>query len=134
RMKQKTRYNLRLAERKGVQVRLGSVDDVDLLYSMYAQTSIRDHFVIREAGYYRSLWSSFIQAGMAEPLIAEVEGVPAAALILFRFGHKAWYLYGMSLDLHREKMPNYLLQWEAVRRSKAAGCTVYDLWGAPDEF
>jgi len=40
----------------------------------------------------------------------------------------------MSFEAHREKMPNYLLQWEAIRRAKARGCSVYDLWGAPDEF
>ncbi|NLG71663.1 MAG: aminoacyltransferase [Chloroflexi bacterium] len=134
RMKQKTRYNVRLAVRKGVQVRPGGLEDLDLLYRMYAHTSLRDGFVIRPAGYYHQVWSAFIQAGMAEPLVAEVEGEPVAALVLFCFARKAWYLYGMSLDAHREKMPNYLLQWEAMRRAKAAGCRVYDLWGAPDEF
>jgi lipid II:glycine glycyltransferase (peptidoglycan interpeptide bridge formation enzyme) len=63
-----------------------------------------------------------------------VDGEAVAALIVFRFCGKAWYLYGMSRSLHREKMPNYLLQWEAMRRAKAAGCTVYDLWGAPEVF
>ena len=41
---------------------------------------------------------------------------------------------GMSRDEHREKMPNYLLQWEAIRRAKALGCKIYNLWGAPNEF
>ena len=71
---------------------------------------------------------------VAEALIAEVDGEPVAAVIIFRFAGKAWYLYGMSRTAHRDKMPNYLLQWEAIKRAKAAGCTVYDLWGAPDEF
>ena len=75
-----------------------------------------------------------MQVGMAEPLIAEVEGQPVAGVIVFRFAGRAWYLYGMSRELHREKMPNYLLQWEAMQRAKAAGCLSYDLWGAPDEF
>lgn len=138
RMKQKTRYNIRLAQRKGVTVRLGSREDLDLLYQMYAETSLRDGFVIREEGYYRAVWDSLMAAGLAEPLIAEVEGEavdPAvAAVIVFRFGRTAWYQYGMSLDRHRERMPNYLLQWEAMLRAKAHGCQVYDLWGAPDEF
>ena len=69
-----------------------------------------------------------------EPLIAEAAGEPVAAVIIYRFAGRAWYLSGMSLDAHREKMPNYLLQWEAMRRAKAAGCTVYDLWGAPEAF
>jgi lipid II:glycine glycyltransferase (peptidoglycan interpeptide bridge formation enzyme) len=57
-----------------------------------------------------------------------------AGLLLFHFGQRAWYLYGMSSELEREKMPNYLLQWEAIRRAQALGCQVYDLWGAPDIF
>lgn len=133
-MKQKTRYNIRLAQRKGVIVRAGNVDDLPALYRMYAQTSLRDGFVIRDEGYYTDVWTTFMRAGMAEPLIAEVDGELVAAVIVFRFADKAWYLYGMSIEKHRNKMPNYLLQWEAIRRAKTAGCQVYDLWGAPDVF
>ena len=56
------------------------------------------------------------------------------AVSLFYFAGQAIYLFGMSRDEHREKMPNYLLQWEAIRRAKALGCRIYNLWGAPDEF
>jgi lipid II:glycine glycyltransferase (peptidoglycan interpeptide bridge formation enzyme) len=134
RMRQKTRYNVRLAERKGVSVRLGDLDDLGLLYRMYAETSVRDGFVIRSEDYYRQVWGDFHRAGMADLLIAEVDGEPVAGLILFSFGGRAWYLYGMSRDLHRDKMPNYLLQWEAMKQAKARGCRIYDLWGAPDDF
>ena len=134
RMKQKTRYNIRLAERKGVRVRAGGPDDLPLLYRMYAETSVRDGFVIRGAEYYQTLWREFMERGLAEPLIAEVEGEPVAGIFLFYFANRAWYLYGMSREAHREKMPNYLLQWEAMRRAKSRGCTQYDLWGAPDVF
>ncbi len=134
RMKQKTRYNLRLAEKKGVTVRRGSPADLSEVYRMYAETSVRDGFVIRSEGYYRHAWESFLKAGLAEILLAEVEGKPVAGLILFFFGGRAWYLYGMSRDVHREKMPNYLLQWEAMRSAKDHGCLQYDLWGAPDTF
>jgi peptidoglycan pentaglycine glycine transferase (the first glycine) len=133
-MKQKTRYNIRLAARKGVEVRLGAQPDLDLLFEMYAETSIRDGFVIRPPGYYRHVWGQFVRAGLAQPLIAEVAGEPVAAVIVFAFGSTAWYLYGMSRQAHREKMPNYLLQWEAIRWARARGCLRYDLWGAPDTF
>jgi peptidoglycan pentaglycine glycine transferase (the first glycine) len=63
-----------------------------------------------------------------------VEGEPVAGMVIFRFAGKTWYLYGMSRWLHRDKMPNYLLQWEAIKKAKAAGCDTYDLWGAPDNF
>jgi len=135
-MKQKTRYNIRLAGRKSVIVRVGTKDDLPALYKMYAETSVRDGFVIRDEGYYQTVWRTFMDAKMptCEPLIAEVDGEAVAAIFVFYFAGRAYYLYGMSREIHREKMPNYLLQWEAMRRAKAAGCHVYDLWGAPDEF
>ena len=133
-MKQKTRYNLRLAERKGVRVRRGGSADFSSLYSMYAETSARDSFVIRSEEYYRTVWDSFFEAGILLPLVAEVEDQAVAGLMLFIFGSQSWYLYGMSRSMARDWMPNYLLQWEAIKASQAAGCEVYDLWGAPDEF
>lgn len=133
-MKQKTRYNLRLAERKGVKIRHGGPQDFSMLYRMYAETSVRDGFVIRSEAYYRAVWERFSAAGMLTPLIADVDGEPVAGLMLFIFGRQSWYLYGMSRDKAREWMPNYLLQWDAIKTSKLAGCVTYDLWGAPDEF
>lgn len=133
-MKQKTRYNVRLAGRKGVTVRHGGVEVFETLYTMYAHTAVRDGFAIRGRDYYLSVWRTFLDAGLLTPLVAEVEGQPVAGLMLFHFGGRAWYLYGMSTDAHREKMPTYLLQWEAIRRAKQLGCKIYDMWGAPDEF
>jgi peptidoglycan pentaglycine glycine transferase (the first glycine) len=141
-MKQKTRYNINLALRKGVSIRTGKPTDIDMLIRMYAETSIRDGFVIRNDTYYREVWNTFIlnqqtekyDQPFAEALVADVNGESVAGVIIFHFARKAWYLYGMSRMLHRDKMPNYLLQWEAIKHAKAAGCAVYDLWGAPDEF
>jgi peptidoglycan pentaglycine glycine transferase (the first glycine) len=139
RMKQKTRYNVRLAEKKGVNLRVGNLDDLPMLYKMYAETSVRDGFVIRDENYYKTVWGTFMRSAasgqpFAVPLIAEVDGEPVAAIFLFMFAGRAWYVYGMSRDAHREKMPTYLLQWEAMKHAKSAGCAVYYLWGAPDEF
>jgi peptidoglycan pentaglycine glycine transferase (the first glycine) len=133
RMKPKTRYNVRLAQRRGVSVRAGTSDDLDLLYDMYAETSVRDGFVIRPRAYYRRAWDEFLAAGLAQPLVAEVEGIPVAGLIVYRFADRAWYLYGMSRDQHRERMPNHALQWAAIDWARRSGCAAYDLWGAPDE-
>jgi lipid II:glycine glycyltransferase (peptidoglycan interpeptide bridge formation enzyme) len=133
-MKSKTRYNVRLAGRKGVRVRLGDLDDLPRLYEMYAETAARDDFIIRPLDYYRHAWGDFISAGLAQPFVAEFEGEILAALILFRFGRVAWYMYGASSDRYRNTMPNHLLQWEAMRWAKRQGCTLYDLWGAPDEL
>ncbi|MEA2007579.1 MAG: peptidoglycan bridge formation glycyltransferase FemA/FemB family protein [Chloroflexota bacterium] len=143
RMNSKTRYNIRLAGRKGVKVRVGDRDDLDMLYKMYAETSVRGGFTIREQDYYQAVWEEFLPSGVetgskpvpiAEPLIAEVDGEAVAGAVIFRFGKQAWYLHGMSTLEHREKMSPHLIQWEAMRWAKEAGCTVYDMWGAPDVF
>jgi lipid II:glycine glycyltransferase (peptidoglycan interpeptide bridge formation enzyme) len=133
-MKQKTRYNVRLAARRGVEIRPAGESDFEELYQMYAETSARDGFVIRDKGYYLSLWKKFWDEGLLDPLIAEVEGEAVGAVVIFRFAKTAIYMHGMSTNAHRKRMPNYLLQWEAMRRAKAAGCSEYDLWGAPDHF
>jgi len=134
RMKQKTRYNVKLATKKGVVIRQGSEKDFDQLFQLYAQTSLRDGFAIRGKQYYFDVWSRFISAGMATPFLAEYEGEILGGLFLFWFGKKSWYLYGMSSEAHRDLMPNYGLQWSAIQFARQQGCEIYDLWGAPDHF
>jgi peptidoglycan pentaglycine glycine transferase (the first glycine) len=131
-MKPKTRYNIRLAEKHGVQVEAGGCEDLPLFYAMYAETSERDGFLIRHFPYYRQAWGSFIQADRAQMFLARVGEETVAGLILFCFSGRAWYFYGASRSAHREAMPNHLLQWHAIRWAKAQGCTTYDFWGAPD--
>ena len=133
-MKSKTRYNVRLAGRKGVVVRRGTEADFELLNNMYAETAVRDGFAIRCPEYYSSVWQTFYRSGRLTPLIADVEGQAVAGLMLFDFGGTAYYLHGMSRDQHRNLMPTYLLQWEAMRIAKEKGCHTYDMWGAPDTF
>jgi lipid II:glycine glycyltransferase (peptidoglycan interpeptide bridge formation enzyme) len=133
-MKPKTRYNIRLAARKGVNVRPGAGADFQSLYRMYAETSLRDGFAIRPYAYYADAWDAYVQAGLGQPLVAEVEGQAVAGAVILRHAGTATYLYGMSRELHREKMPNHLLQWEAIRWARAQGCHTYDFWGAPDSF
>ncbi len=133
-MKQKTRYNVRLAQRRGVRVRAGDEADLPAFYRLYVHTGKRDGFLVRPYAYYETVWVTFLRAGLAHLLLAEVEGEAVAGLILFRFGDTAWYFYGASADAHRERMPNYLLQWEAIRWARAQGCRRYDFWGAPDEL
>ncbi len=133
-MKAKTRYNIRLAERKGVVVTAGGVDDLPAFYQLYAETSRRDGFLIRDFAYYRSVWERFLEAERGLLLLAHAEGQLLAGLFLFIFGQRAWYIYGASSSNMRHLMPNYLLQWEAMREARRRGCTAYDLWGAPDEL
>lgn len=136
-MKPKWRYNIRLAERRGVQVRVGGVDDLPAFYALYVETGGRDGFIVRPFEYYAATWQRFMQpadaqAPWAELLLADVAGDMVAGLMLFGFGGTAWYLYGASSERQRATMPNHLLQWTAMQRARAHGCEVYDLWGAPD--
>jgi lipid II:glycine glycyltransferase (peptidoglycan interpeptide bridge formation enzyme) len=133
-MKPKWRYNIRLAERKGVHVRDGVAGDLPTFYAMYIETGTRDGFLVRPYEYYRNVWERFLEEGLAHLLLAEVEGHAVAGIILFRFGPTAWYFYGASTDQARDLMPNHALQWAAMRWAKHAGCTRYDWWGAPDNL
>jgi peptidoglycan pentaglycine glycine transferase (the first glycine) len=136
-MHQKTRYNIRLAARKGVVVRKGTVNDLPAFYALTQVTGARDGFGVHSAEYYRAAFELFVPRGRARLLVAEVheagiEPEPTAAIMVFAFGGKAWYMYGASGDAHRERMPNHALQWEAIRWSKSKGCATYDFWGVPD--
>ncbi len=133
-MKQKTRYNIRLAMRRGVVVRSGGHADLPTFYSLYSATAERDGFIIRPFSYYRRVWETFLDADLGHLLLAEVKGEPVAGVFLFRFADRAWYFYGASASRYRKLMPNYLLQWEAIRWAKVQGCSIYDLWGAPTEL
>jgi len=133
-MKSKWRYNIRLAERKGVTIRCGSIEDIASFYQMYAETAARDGFLIRPESYYRDVWQQFLTTGQAEMLLASVEEQIVGGLILFIFGPIASYMYGASTGQQRQLMPNHLLQWAAICRARERGCTTYDMWGAPDVF
>jgi peptidoglycan pentaglycine glycine transferase (the first glycine) len=131
RMKQKTRYNIRLAEKKGVTVR--AWDDVGSFHQMMLLTGERDQFGVHSLEYYERAYDLLHPKQKGELLLAEYEGKPLAALFVARNGNRAYYLYGASRDEDRNRMPTYLLQWEAMKWAKARGCEEYDLWGAPDE-
>ncbi len=131
RMKQKCRYNLRLAEKKGVTVRPWG--DIPAFHRMLLLTGGRDGFGVHSQAYYQKAYDLFHPAGLCELLVAEYEGRLLAALMVFAHGRRAWYVYGASTDEQRNLMPAYLLQWEAMRWARAKGCIEYDLWGVPDE-
>jgi peptidoglycan pentaglycine glycine transferase (the first glycine) len=133
-MSQNTRRKVRTGEKKGVTIRPATLDDLDTLYALYAVTGSRDHFLIRPREYYLHEWRYLMQAGLAHALLAEADNKPIAHVLLFHFGQKCWYFYGASSNEERERMPNYALQWEAMKWAKAQGYTTYDMWGAPNHF
>lgn len=131
-MKSKTRYNIRLAEKKGVAVRLGTAEDVPIFNRLIQTTGRRNEFGVHEPAYYQTAYELFSPDGVGL-FIAEYEGTPLAAIMVFVHGTQAAYLYGASSDAERQRMPTYAVQWAAMRWAREKGCTSYDMWGVPDE-
>jgi peptidoglycan pentaglycine glycine transferase (the first glycine) len=134
-MSQSTRRKIRQSEKRDVQVR-STTDETELrtLYTIYAETGDRQEFTIRPWTYYQRLWTSFLQAGLAHVLVAEHNGTILSGAVLFHFGQRVWYFYGMSSNEERDRQPNYAVQWAAIQWAKAQGYRTYDWWGAPNEF
>lgn len=135
RMKSKWRYNIRLAEKKGVEVRRCGAEAIDAFYSLYETTSRRDGIAIHRKGYYQDLLrrsqASCPTDARVDLYVASYQDEPLAAIITLFAEGEAVYLYGASSNNHRNLMPAYLLQWHAMQDAKAAGCQVYDMYGIP---
>jgi lipid II:glycine glycyltransferase (peptidoglycan interpeptide bridge formation enzyme) len=131
RMKQKTRYNIRLAQKKDIIVEPSM--DIAEFHALMQTTGNRDGFGVHSQNYYQTAYDIFHSIGKCELLVARYQGKALAALMLFWRGERSWYLYGASSDEERNRMPAYALQWEAMRWAANQGCKEYDLWGIPDE-
>jgi lipid II:glycine glycyltransferase (peptidoglycan interpeptide bridge formation enzyme) len=131
RMKQKTRYNIRLAEKKDVHI--VQSDDLETFSQLMQTTGARDEFGVHPGSYYRRVYELFHPSGACELFLATYQDQPLAAIMVFKKGKRAWYFYGASNNQERNRMPTYLLQWEAMRWAAQAGCSEYDLWGVPDQ-
>lgn len=130
-MRQKTRYSVRLAERRGVEIRRHAPYDGALrdFYALLRETSDRNDFGIHAESYYGDFVQIFGERAFF--VMAYVEGVPAAGLIAARFGKSAIYMYGASSTEHRAHGAAFALQFEAMRWARDHGCETYDLWGIP---
>jgi lipid II:glycine glycyltransferase (peptidoglycan interpeptide bridge formation enzyme) len=134
-MKPKTRYNIRLAAKKGVSVSRGTEEDFEDWYRLYLETSHRDRIAIHSKGYYAGLLRMCSERSgngpVAKLLLArDGEELLAGNIVLF-WKTSAVYLTGASSGRKRNLMPTYALQWEAMKMAKEAGCTSYDLYGIP---
>lgn len=126
---QKWRYNIRLAERKGVTVRPAQTkDDLRSFYRVLKETAERDHFLIRGYEYFDKIWEAMVP-NLARYFIVEYEGQVVAGSLAMIMGEKAWYLYGASSNSYRSVMPNYLMQWQMIKWAKSNDCRLYDFRG-----
>lgn len=123
----KTRYNIRLAQRRGVTIREGTVDELPIFREMMLETASRDGFSAKSVAFYQALLESFGEDGSL--LFAEKDGQILAGAIQITQGASSWYVYGCSFNQGREHMPNYLMQWEMICRALRRGCKIYDFRG-----
>lgn len=132
-MKEKWRYNIRLAGRKGVTVRKGDGQaDLDTFYRLYEVTSERDQFFINNKKHYEDVMRLYREGDRAALFLAEYEGKAIAGIIVLRLGHWSWYMFGASSNEQRNLMPNHLLQWTAMQWARSHGCWYYNFRGIPE--
>ena len=125
---QKTRYNIRLAIKKGVEIREGTRDDLKEFYKIMVETGERDNFIIRPLEYFEKMYDELAPKHM-KLLMAYHDGQAISGIIPIMYGSKTWYLYGASSNVHRNLMPNYLLQWTMIQEAIKNGCDMYDFRG-----
>jgi len=126
----KTRYNVRLATKKGVTIKEGNREDLKDFHKIMVTTGIRDGFITRSLEYFERMYDQMAPKHM-KLLMAMAEGKPISGVIVITYGNKTWYLYGASSNEHRNLMPNYLLQWEMIKIALKNKSDIYDLRGVP---
>ncbi|MBR6402384.1 MAG: peptidoglycan bridge formation glycyltransferase FemA/FemB family protein [Eubacterium sp.] len=126
---QKTRYNTRLATKKGVEVKEGTRDDLKIFHNIMIETGKRDDFLARPLSYFEKMYDELVPGGHMKLLMAYHEGQPISGIIPIMYGNKTWYLYGASSNSKRNVMPNYLLQWTSIQEAIDAGHEMYDFRG-----
>ena len=124
----KTRYNIRLATKKGVTVKEGNKEDLKDFHRIMVETGQRDGFIIRPLEYFEKMYDCLAPDHM-KVLMAYYEGKPISGVIPIMYGNKTWYLYGASSNAYRNVMPNYLLQWEMIKLAIARKDDIFDLRG-----
>ncbi len=126
-MHQKTRYNIGLAEKRGVRVE--GKNDIDAFFKLLETTTARDGFHMHPRVHYETILTTLD----AKLFFATHNGQPLATALVAFFGSTAYYLHGASANEHRDVMAPYALHWEIMREAKRRGCTAYDLWGVDEK-
>ena len=129
---QKWRYNIRLATKKGVEVRICGKEMVPDFARIMVETGLRDNFATRPPEYFSAMLDNFGER--CRLYMAFYEDKPIAGTLAIHYGDKVWYLYGASSNEYRNLMPNYLLQWRMIQWAIETGCRVYDFRGVSGDI
>ena len=128
------RRKVRIARDKaGVEVKIGTREDLPEFHKIMVETGLRDKFVVRTLDYFEKMYDCFAPENL-RLYCAYLDGKMIAGTIAILYGDKVWYLYGASSNDNRKAMPNYLLQWEMMRWSIEAGCKIYDFRGVSGDI
>ncbi len=132
-MKPKTRYNIKLALKKGVEVHSAGIGGLDVWYELYKETAIRNGLHINDKVFFYSVFASKLESEnddvLVDLLVSYYDNRPLAAMFLLVSCQRATYLYGASSSERRDLMPTYALQWRAMQLAKSYGCIEYDMFG-----
>ena len=130
------RRNIRKAEKLGVEVDLGSREDLALFHPVYVETAERDGFTPRGLGYFQRMWDAMNaeDPNRLRLYLARHEGEVVAATTMVTVGEHAWYSYGASTTASRNVRPSNAVQWRMITDSIDSGCAVYDLRGISDNL
>ncbi len=126
-MKQKGRYNIKIAEKNGVKIE--EVTDIDRFYALYHSMASRHGITYRSRDYFQKLLDNLLPKGYCKVFIAAANGQDLAAAIITYYSQTATYLFGGSSDINKNYMAPYLLHWHIMQQAKARGCKKYDLFG-----
>ncbi len=130
-MHPKTRYNIKVAQKKGVEVYESTNDkDFEIYSKLYFETTKRQKYYGHTPHYHRLMWETLKESGMARVLVARYQKTPLVAWMLFSFGDTLYYPYGGSSDLHRDVMASNLVAWEAIKLGRKLKLKSFDMWGA----
>ena len=128
-MHPKTRYNIKLAQKKGVKVRLGSEKDIEIFLNLQKETAKRQGFYTHPDNYYKTAFDELSRCGMAYLLFAEKDGTPLVAWMIFIYKKVIYYVYGGSSLEYKNLMPSNLIAWETIKLGGKLGCKYFDMWG-----
>lgn len=129
--KQKTRYNIKLAEKKGVTVEINETPEaIKRYWELTEETTKRQGFYAHSRSYHQKMWEVLHNAGMAHLLAAKYQGEIITTWVLFKFRDTLYYPYGASTREYREVMANNLVMWETIKLAKQWKCKYLDMWGA----